>query len=433
AERSADWSLHLAATTAMVPYFYAHDRPNYSRWLPVYLADMAQLEQKHPEVYRQFMEGEHACRSSQKEGNKLSGKYGIYDVCVPYLSSFLELDCVLVHVLLATAGVLVFKDLAGLCWYTEDCWNYLNGAHFESNNEFDDKLVDEWDEIFQDNELFDMIVNNISLSQLDGSISMLEESLDNSTESLDDEIPPDAKESPQQFLMRALDMRNKVIFVSQEADCDFNYGLKLIQNTFLKSFETGLRDDILATNLRPMLRTQNLTDEELMKSVNEMASHQIECRNKLATERQKTARVNVCVSEGVQKNVGHPKKTDASSDDVSRKLLAEIKQMQSELSNLKVQVDATNVSNTQGYSEQTRPFRGRGRGRGRPYNQQRRAWGCSYCKERGTAESCRHVSPAVAIITSLTTAQKRHKTRETMVGYPPGTESSRVKTNVPFL
>ncbi|KAK3707802.1 hypothetical protein QZH41_002538 [Actinostola sp. cb2023] len=37
----------------------------------------------------------------------------------------------------------------------------------------------------------------------------------------------DAKESPQQFLMRALDMRNKVIFASQEADCDFNYGLKL--------------------------------------------------------------------------------------------------------------------------------------------------------------------------------------------------------------
>ncbi|KAK3700933.1 hypothetical protein QZH41_000337 [Actinostola sp. cb2023] len=151
-----------------------------------------------------------------------------------------------------------------------------------------------------------------------------------------------AKESPQQFLMRALDMRNKVIFASQEADCDFNYGLKLIQNTFLKSFETGLRDDILATNLRPMLRTQNLTDEELMKSVNEMASHQIERRNKLATERQKTARVNVCVSEGGQKNVEHPKKTDASSDDVSRKLLAEIKQMRSELSNLKLQVDATN-------------------------------------------------------------------------------------------
>ena len=43
------------------------------------------------------------------------------------------------------------------------------------------------------------------------------------------------------------------------------------------------------------------------------------------------------------------------------------------------------------------------------------------------------VSPAVAITTSLTAAHKRHQTRETTVGYPPGTESSRVKTNVPFL
>jgi len=50
----------------MVPYFFTHDRQNYARWLPVYLADMGQLEQKHPEVYQRFIEGEHAIsRSSQ--------------------------------------------------------------------------------------------------------------------------------------------------------------------------------------------------------------------------------------------------------------------------------------------------------------------------------------------------------------------------------
>ncbi|KAK3698753.1 hypothetical protein QZH41_004049 [Actinostola sp. cb2023] len=66
AERTGNWSLHLAATSAMVPHFYAHDRPNYSRWLPVYLADMAQLEQQHPAVHKQFMDGDHAVsRSSQ--------------------------------------------------------------------------------------------------------------------------------------------------------------------------------------------------------------------------------------------------------------------------------------------------------------------------------------------------------------------------------
>ena len=81
-----------------------------------------------------------------------------------------------------------------------------------------------------------------------------------------------SSESPQQFLLRALDLRNKVNFASQESDCEFNYGLSLIQKTFVKSFETGLRDDILASNLRTTLHTSGLTDEELMKQVNELAS-----------------------------------------------------------------------------------------------------------------------------------------------------------------
>lgn len=71
------------------------------------------------------------------------------------------------------------------------CDRDLPGTHFESSIDFDDEYMDEWDEIFQDSELFDMIVDNVSLSQLDESISMLEETLDNSTESLDDEIPAD--------------------------------------------------------------------------------------------------------------------------------------------------------------------------------------------------------------------------------------------------
>ncbi len=38
----------------------------------------------------------------------------------------------------------------------------------------------------------------------------------------------------------------------------------------MKSFETGLRDDIIAANLRPLLRLPELTDEDLMKHVNEL-------------------------------------------------------------------------------------------------------------------------------------------------------------------
>ena len=72
------------------------------------------------------------------------------------------------------------------------------------------------------------------------------------------------KESPQKFLFRALDLRNKILFVSQEDDSKFDYGFPLVQNTFLKSLETGLRDDILVTNLRPILRTPDISDEDLI-------------------------------------------------------------------------------------------------------------------------------------------------------------------------
>ncbi len=60
AERSGNWLLHLTATAGMTPYFYAMDRMNYSRWLPIYLADMNQLPERHPEVYDKFVNGNHA-------------------------------------------------------------------------------------------------------------------------------------------------------------------------------------------------------------------------------------------------------------------------------------------------------------------------------------------------------------------------------------
>ena len=51
---------------------------------------------------------------------------------------------------------------------------------------FDDELMDEWNEVLQDDDLFDMIVNNLSLSQLDNSLLEEEHVSDDSVE---DEVP----------------------------------------------------------------------------------------------------------------------------------------------------------------------------------------------------------------------------------------------------
>ena len=60
AERTGNWRLHLSSVAAMLPHFFAMDRQNYSRYLPVYLAYMQRLEVTHPEVYNEFAAGNHS-------------------------------------------------------------------------------------------------------------------------------------------------------------------------------------------------------------------------------------------------------------------------------------------------------------------------------------------------------------------------------------
>ena len=66
AERSGNWSSHLNATAALAPHFFSMDRHNYARFLPVYLADMHQLHEDHPDVYEEFMNGNNPIRRSTK-------------------------------------------------------------------------------------------------------------------------------------------------------------------------------------------------------------------------------------------------------------------------------------------------------------------------------------------------------------------------------
>ena len=190
-----------------------------------------------------------------------------------------------------------------------------------------------------------------------------------------------SNESPQQFLLRALDLRSKVNFASQESDCEFNYGLSLIQKTFAKSFETGLRDDISASNLRATLRTSGLTDEELMKQVNELASQQAERNTKLAIEHQETTKVNSCE---VPKGAGELR-TKNPDGDGSQKILSEIRQMKSAINDLQGRVNAQS-------SQASKPDWGQSpyQGRGGSYQPKYPSWGCQSCKERRRGEDCDH-------------------------------------------
>ena len=72
AEKTCNWDLHIAATSQMIPYFFAMDRHNSSKWLPVYLADMTALSFKHPLVYKVFLYENHSVSRSQHSFSKVS-------------------------------------------------------------------------------------------------------------------------------------------------------------------------------------------------------------------------------------------------------------------------------------------------------------------------------------------------------------------------
>ncbi|KAL9957037.1 hypothetical protein ACROYT_G038621, partial [Oculina patagonica] len=55
--RTGDWQLHLTSLQLFTKYFFAHDRINYARMIPLYLAEMSMLPESDPEIYEEFRKG----------------------------------------------------------------------------------------------------------------------------------------------------------------------------------------------------------------------------------------------------------------------------------------------------------------------------------------------------------------------------------------
>ncbi len=87
-------------------------------------------------------------------------------------------------------------------------------------------------------------------------------------------------ETPQSFLVRYLDLRQKILFASQEAESSLKYDPKLVQSMFLHTVLTGLQNDNIRGNLRPYLTQADVSDELLFDKVNQACAHETERQNK---------------------------------------------------------------------------------------------------------------------------------------------------------
>ena len=72
AERLGDWKLHLQCLQEMLPYFAACGHNNYAKSVWLYLQQMSTLEKDNPTVYRDFINGYHVIRRSERVWSGLS-------------------------------------------------------------------------------------------------------------------------------------------------------------------------------------------------------------------------------------------------------------------------------------------------------------------------------------------------------------------------
>ena len=71
------------------------------------------------------------------------------------------------------------------------------------------------------------------------------------------------RETPQQLLVRVMDLRQKIIFVSQESESEMNYDNSLVHNMFLHALMTDFSDDNIKSDMKTFLSDKTVSDETL--------------------------------------------------------------------------------------------------------------------------------------------------------------------------
>ncbi|KAK7918699.1 hypothetical protein WMY93_009983 [Mugilogobius chulae] len=201
-------------------------------------------------------------------------------------------------------------------------------------------------------------------------------------------VTQDSRESPQNFLFRAIELKERLFLASKESGSDDQYSPEVIQRKFLRSVSTGLISDHIKFQLKPYLDDPAVTDEILIDKLNEAASVESERQskqrknaisrapkvNELQTEAQAGQPESKTVSEmrvQDQTEAVKPKirKTSAPSSR-DAELYETVNLLREEMADIK--------KNLQGHQRTTQSLK----------RTQRRA--CTACEESGQSNQCDH-------------------------------------------
>ena len=184
-------------------------------------------------------------------------------------------------------------------------------------------------------------------------------------------------EDAQSFLFRALELRQRIVFTSKEADSKIKYDPTMIQSLFLHSVETGLRDEAIRSKLRPYLQNPGVQDEELISEMNTISLEEQERQAKFGKKPSKivTGRVeNLTLLkhtplENREQTSNHPSGNE--------QFLAALNSLKAGLSELQVTVNELKSKPVREAQKEAKP----------PSQKPR---GCDVCQKSGKTEECDH-------------------------------------------
>lgn len=168
-----------------------------------------------------------------------------------------------------------------------------------------------------------------------------------------------SKETPQTFLIRALDLRQKILFASQEEESGLRYDPVLVQSMFLHTVLTGLQNDNIRSDLQPYLQQATTSDELLLEKLNVACANEAERQNKKKTLSQgRPTTVHSLQSDNLAGKKGKTHNSEPDSKPQSD-LLDELKEIRADmalLKNLSAEVAQIREAIQQPSSAQTQYF-----------------------------------------------------------------------------
>ncbi|XP_065071957.1 uncharacterized protein LOC135696488 [Rhopilema esculentum] len=147
------------------------------------------------------------------------------------------------------------------------------------------------------------------------------------------------KEDPVNFLIRAMDCRQKIIFACrEESENDLKYSPVLVTGLFRQSVETGLLSDAIRGRIRPYLQNSNVDDEELINQMQLAVLAESERKKKFGLQN-KASKVNEISI--VEKNPQKQAKISENND----KILAAVEQIKCGVAALKTELAEMKTAN----------------------------------------------------------------------------------------